>query len=86
MTLEEYEKLLEEKRKTLQTHKTEERKVDAKQFASMQPLSNKKKGIDDDVFIKLVKSIHILRQCQLSFDVFKANLVANHSCVLISIF
>ncbi|XP_021279965.1 RGG repeats nuclear RNA binding protein A-like [Herrania umbratica] len=51
MTLEEYEKVLEEKRKALQALKTEERKVDAKEFASMQQLSNKK--CNDEVFIKL---------------------------------
>lgn len=53
MTLEEYEKVLEEKRKALQALKTtEERKVDAKEFESMQQLSNKKGN--DDIFIKLV--------------------------------
>lgn len=52
MTLEEYEKLLEEKRKALLALKTEERKVDAKEFQAMQPLSNKKSN--DDIFIKLV--------------------------------
>ncbi|XP_051146229.1 RGG repeats nuclear RNA binding protein A-like [Andrographis paniculata] len=51
MTLEEYEKLLEEKRKALSALKTEERKVDLKEFESMQPLSNKK--TNDDIFIKL---------------------------------
>ncbi|KAL3815005.1 hypothetical protein ACJIZ3_016273 [Penstemon smallii] len=51
MTLEEYEKVLEEKRKALQALKTEERKVDVKEFQSMQPLANKK--ANDDVFIKL---------------------------------
>ncbi|XP_047954590.1 RGG repeats nuclear RNA binding protein A-like [Salvia hispanica] len=51
MTLEEYEKLLEEKRKALLALKSEERKVDAKEFESMQALSNKK--ANDDVFIKL---------------------------------
>ncbi|XVE74115.1 hypothetical protein DITRI_Ditri11bG0173200 [Diplodiscus trichospermus] len=51
MTLEEYEKVLEEKRKALQALKTEERKVDAKEFESMQQLSNKKSN--DEVFIKL---------------------------------
>ncbi|KAH6789614.1 hypothetical protein C2S51_004620 [Perilla frutescens var. frutescens] len=51
MTLEEYEKLLEEKRKALLALKTEERKVDAKEFEAMQPLSNKK--ANDDIFIKL---------------------------------
>lgn len=53
MTLEEYEKLLEEKRKALLSLKTEERKVDAKEFETMQALSNKKKT-NDDIFIKLV--------------------------------
>lgn len=52
MTLEEYEKVLEEKRKALAALKTEERKVDAKEFESMQPLSNKKEN--DEIFIKLV--------------------------------
>lgn len=51
MTLEEYEKLLEEKRKALISLKTEERKVDTKAFESMKPLANKK--ANDDVFIKL---------------------------------
>ncbi|GLT51550.1 hypothetical protein SLA2020_249530 [Shorea laevis] len=51
MTLGEYQKVLEEKRKALQALKTEERKVDAKEFESMQQLSKKKGG--DDVFIKL---------------------------------
>ncbi|XP_028804690.1 RGG repeats nuclear RNA binding protein A [Neltuma alba] len=51
MTLEEYEKVLEEKRKALQALKTEERKVDTKDFESMQQLSSKKDN--DDVFIKL---------------------------------
>lgn len=54
MTLEEYEKLREEKRKALLALKTEERKVEVdKEFHSMQQLSNKKD--DDAVFIKLVK-------------------------------
>lgn len=57
MTLEEYEKLLEEKRKALQTLKTEERKVDAKEFESMQQLSSKKDSTD--IFIKLVKPIYL---------------------------
>ncbi|KAI3449048.1 hypothetical protein Pfo_005713 [Paulownia fortunei] len=51
MTLEEYEKVLEEKRKALQALKTEGRKVDVKEFESMQQLSNKK--TNDDIFIKL---------------------------------
>ncbi|KAF5744270.1 plasminogen activator inhibitor 1 RNA-binding protein-like [Tripterygium wilfordii] len=51
MTLEEYEKVLEEKRKALQALKTKERRVDVKEFESMQQISNKKGN--DDVFIKL---------------------------------
>ncbi|KAL6513543.1 hypothetical protein OROGR_021029 [Orobanche gracilis] len=51
MTLAEYEKLLEDKRKALQALKAESRKVDTKEFESMQPLSNKK--TTDDIFIKL---------------------------------
>ncbi|KAK7277166.1 hypothetical protein RIF29_18317 [Crotalaria pallida] len=51
MTLEEYEKVLEEKRKALEALKTEERKVDAKEFESMQPLSSKKDN--DEIFAKL---------------------------------
>lgn len=54
MTLEEYEKVREEKRKALLALKTEERKVDDKEFASMQPLSNKK--ANQEIFIKLVKA------------------------------
>ncbi|KAG8086186.1 hypothetical protein GUJ93_ZPchr0010g10970 [Zizania palustris] len=52
MTLEEFEKLREEKRKALLALKAEERKVEIdKDLQSMQPLSNKKEN--DDVFIKL---------------------------------
>lgn len=52
MTLEEYEKLLEEKRKALLALKAEERKVEVdKELESMQQLSNKKD--DESVFIKL---------------------------------
>ncbi|KAG8484318.1 hypothetical protein CXB51_022696 [Gossypium anomalum] len=51
MTLEEYEKIVEEKRKALLALKTEERKVDTKEFESMQQLSSKKSN--DDIFIKL---------------------------------
>ncbi|CAA0813552.1 Hyaluronan / mRNA binding family [Striga hermonthica] len=51
MTLDEYEKVLEEKRKALQALKTESRKVDMKEFEAMQPLSNKK--TNDDIFVKL---------------------------------
>ncbi|KAL0716777.1 hypothetical protein Bca4012_066099 [Brassica carinata] len=52
MTLDEYEKILEEKRKALQSQTTSERKVDTKVFESMQQLSNKKKS-NDEIFIKL---------------------------------
>jgi plasminogen activator inhibitor 1 RNA-binding protein len=53
MTLEEYEKVLEEKRKALAALKTEERKVDLdKDLKSMQQLSSKKEN--DEIFIKLV--------------------------------
>ncbi|KAI3703260.1 hypothetical protein L1987_73201 [Smallanthus sonchifolius] len=52
MTLEEYQKVLEEKRKALAALKTEERKVEVdKDLAYMQPLSNKK--TNDDIFVKL---------------------------------
>lgn len=57
MTLEEYEKVLEEKRKALQALKAEERKVDTKVFESMQQLSSKKEN--NEIFIKLVNSIVI---------------------------
>ncbi|KAJ4881116.1 Hyaluronan / mRNA binding family [Raphanus sativus] len=52
MTLDEYEKILEEKRKALQSQTTSGRKVDTKVFESMQQLSNKKKS-NDEIFIKL---------------------------------
>jgi len=53
MTLEEYEKVLEEKRKALLSLKVEERKVNVdKEFESMQLVSKKKN--EDEVFIKLV--------------------------------
>ncbi|XP_055819702.1 RGG repeats nuclear RNA binding protein A-like isoform X2 [Solanum dulcamara] len=52
MTLEEYEKVLEEKRKALVALKQEERKVNLdKELESMQLLSNKKN--DDEIFVKL---------------------------------
>ena len=65
MTLEEYEKVLEEKRKALQALKSEERKVDSKEFASMQQLSSKKGA--DDVFIKLVNPIVIFAVFNYTF-------------------
>nr|GEW81206.1 RGG repeats nuclear RNA binding protein A-like [Tanacetum cinerariifolium] len=52
MTLEEYQKVLEDKRKALESLKTEERKVEVdKELASMQPLSSKKSN--DEIFAKL---------------------------------
>ncbi|OAY60106.1 RGG repeats nuclear RNA binding protein A [Manihot esculenta] len=52
MTLEEYEKLREERRRALLSTKPEERKVDLdKEFGSMLQLSNKKGN--DEIFIKL---------------------------------
>ncbi|XP_071717640.1 RGG repeats nuclear RNA binding protein A-like [Rutidosis leptorrhynchoides] len=52
MTLEEYQKVLEEKRKALAAPKIEERKVEVdKDLASMQQLSNKK--ANDEFFVKL---------------------------------
>ncbi|CAO2171283.1 unnamed protein product [Urochloa humidicola] len=52
MTLEEFEKIREEKRKALLALKSEERKVEVdKDLQSLQPLSNKKEN--DEVFIKL---------------------------------
>lgn len=53
MTLEEYEKVLEEKRKAILALKAEERKVEVdKELQSMQQLSVKKDA--EEVFIKLV--------------------------------
>lgn len=60
--MEEYEKVLEEKRKALLALKSEERKVDLdKELESMQLLSNKKN--DEKVFIKLVSAN--LGQCHV---------------------
>ena len=56
MTLEEYEKVREEKRRALLALKSEERKVSVdKDLEAMQLLSSKKS--DDEVFVKLVKPI-----------------------------
>lgn len=53
MTLEEYEKIREEKRKALLAMKAEERKVELdNELKGMQPLSMKKEN--DPIFIKLV--------------------------------
>lgn len=70
MTLEEYEKVLEEKRKALLALKTEERKVGVdKELASMQQLSSKKSN--DEIFVKLVKStgttLRFLHTCQFIY-------------------
>lgn len=52
MTLEEYEKILEEKRKALLALKPEERKVNLdKDFETMQLLSSKKN--EEEIFVKL---------------------------------
>ncbi|GJV15994.1 hyaluronan/mRNA-binding protein, Stm1 [Tanacetum coccineum] len=57
ITLEEYQKVLAEKRKALESLKTEERKVEVdKELASMQPLSRKK--TNDEIFAKLSLSIN----------------------------
>ncbi|KAL8106941.1 hypothetical protein AgCh_023660 [Apium graveolens] len=56
MTLEEYEKVREEKRKALLALKSEERKVDFdKDFESMQLLSSKKN--EEEIFVKLVSHL-----------------------------
>ena len=65
MTLEEYEKVLEEKRKALDAEKNEERKVEAdKAFASMQLVDNKKR--EEDIFIKLVSFLMRCKQCLMA--------------------
>lgn len=58
MTLEEYEKVLEEKRRAVLALKAEERKVEVdKELQSMQILSVKKNN--DEVFIKLVSQFSV---------------------------
>lgn len=58
MTLEEYEKVLEEKRRAVLALKAEERKVEVdKELQSMQVLSVKKNN--DEVFIKLVSQFTV---------------------------
>ena len=53
MTLEEYEKVLDEKRKALEAEKSSERKVEVdKAFEKMQLVDNKRR--EEDIFIKLV--------------------------------
>lgn len=59
MTLEEYEKIMEERRKALVSTKTEERKVEMdKDFECMKQLSVKKEN--NEVFIQLVSPYPIL--------------------------
>ncbi|KAK1286509.1 hypothetical protein QJS10_CPB20g00538 [Acorus calamus] len=58
MTLDEYEKIREEKRKALLALKSEERKVDVKEFESMQQI--KKENVD--VFIKLGSDKDLLKR------------------------
>lgn len=69
MTLEEYEKIREEKRKALLALKTEERKVEIdKDLKTMQQLSTKKSNAD--VFIKLVSLLcHLFSIFNLSFAI-----------------
>jgi hypothetical protein len=65
MTLEEYEKVLEEKRKSLLDLKTEERKVGLdKDLQCMQQLSSKKSN--DEIFIKLVRIVSLF-ECGILF-------------------
>lgn len=59
MTLEEYEKVKEEKRKALLLMKNEERKVEIdEELQSMKQLSGKKTC--DEVFVKLVRVLCLL--------------------------
>jgi hypothetical protein len=74
MTLEEYEKVLEEKRKALLALKAEERKVEVdKELQSMQQLSVKKDA--DEVFIKLVSftCVGITSACGYNYAKFSPN-------------
>lgn len=55
MTLGEYEKVLEEKRKVLESLKTSDvRKVDSKEFESMKQISCKKEN--NEIFAQLVRT------------------------------
>ncbi|KAK1266033.1 hypothetical protein QJS04_geneDACA002563 [Acorus gramineus] len=58
MTLDEYEKIREEKRKALLALKAEERKVDIKEFASMQQIKKE----NEDIFIKLGSDKDLLKR------------------------
>lgn len=71
MTLDEYEKLLSEKRKALEVLKSEERKVALdKDFEAMQ-LIDKKKEDADHLFIKLVGLLFIFLHKRISCCLFK---------------
>lgn len=62
MTLEEYEKIQEEKHKSLEAEKAAERKVELdKEFEKMQLVENKKR--DADFFIKLVREQGVVLIC-----------------------
>jgi len=77
MTLEEYEKVLEEKRKALLALKTEERKVEIdKELRSMQQLSVKKNA--DEVFIKLVSFAYAIISSSFGSAGFYLNLTSTH--------
>lgn len=68
MTLEEYEKVLEEKRKALNVKTDGGRKVDTKEFESLKPLSCKKEN--DEIFAKLVSFLCPSFTPNLQFQVF----------------
>jgi len=68
MTLEEYEKVLEEKRKALNVKTDGGRKVDTKEFESLKPLSCKKEN--DEIFAKLVSFLYPSFTPNLQFQVF----------------
>ena len=75
MTLEEYEKVLEEKRKALLALKTEERKVGLdKDLQCMQQLSSKKSN--DEIFIKLVRIVSLF-ECGILFNLVEAKMHMN---------
>ena len=68
--MEEYEKVLEEKRKALLALKTEERKVGLdKDLQCMQQISSKKSN--NEIFIKLVSRISLF-ECGILFNSVKA--------------
>jgi len=79
MTLEEYEKVLEEKRKALNVKTDGGRKVDTKEFESLKPLSCKKEN--DEIFAKLVSFLYPSFTPNLQFQVFSSDNV--HKCFYI---